>query len=110
MAMDVSPMSLQIMVPRANEVTQVQHNLNQQTNIAQDFAMVKSQVESEQKMAQVQRHDKAEDGKIKKDDPNGHGKGQYHGRRREKNGDEAETEEKPVSLDMFRGHNIDISF
>jgi hypothetical protein len=36
--MDVSPMSLQMIVPRANEATQVQHKRNQQVNVQQSFA------------------------------------------------------------------------
>ncbi|MBQ9364245.1 MAG: hypothetical protein IJT82_00595 [Schwartzia sp.] len=108
--MDVSPMSLQMVVPRANEASQVQHNLNHQTNVAQDFAMLKSEAESQMRMEQVQKRDQTEDGKIKKDDPNGRGNQQYRGRRRNKKEEDEDDESEKVSLDMFRGHNIDISF
>ena len=74
--MDVSPMSLQMIVPRANEATQVQHNLNQQVNVQQSFAELRDKSEMQMKMETVQSREQAEDGKIK-DDPDhrsGHGR------------------------------------
>ena len=64
MAMDLSPMNLQIMVPKATEVSQVQHNLNQQAVVQQDFEMIRDQADAKLKMEQVRSRDEMEDGKI----------------------------------------------
>lgn len=108
--MNVSPISLQMVVPRSTDASQVQNNLNQQAANQQDFAMIRNEVAARMKMEQVQTKDQPEDGKVK-DDPNGrnsHGgySGEHRQREEEENGDEAER----LVTDRFRGHNIDISF
>ena len=35
--MDFAPMSLRMMVPHANDVGEIQHNMNQQAAMQQDF-------------------------------------------------------------------------
>ncbi|MGP1365835.1 MAG: hypothetical protein ACTTH3_08040 [Schwartzia sp. (in: firmicutes)] len=107
--MNVSPISLQMVVPRTTDASQVQSNLNQQAANQQDFAMVRNEVAARQKMEQVQTKDQAEDGKVK-DDPNGrNSQGGYHGQRRDRQ-DQDGGEEERMAADRFRGHNIDISF
>ena len=44
MSMDINPISLQMVVPRATDAGQVQHNLNQQPNMQQQFAMAREQM------------------------------------------------------------------
>lgn len=108
--MNVSPISLQMVVPRTTDASQVQSNLNQQAANQQDFAMVRNEVAARMKMEQVQTKDQPEDGKIK-EDPNGHhSQGGYQGQRREKAEDSENGEEDRIVADRFRGHNIDISF
>ena len=111
MAMDLSPMNLQIMVPKATEVSQVQHNLNQQAVVQQDFEMIRDQADAKLKMEQVRSRDEMEDGKIK-DDPDRRGKnGGYSGGRRQggqASQGEAEEPSARMAVGTFRGHNIDI--
>ena len=107
MSMDINPISLQMVVPRTTEAGQVQHNLNQQVNVQQEFAMAREQMDVKTKMETVQTRDNPEDGRIK-DDPERESRGGgYQGgqRRRRERGEEEET---PV-IDLLRGHNIDIS-
>ena len=62
--MDVSSMNLQVMVPRATETSQVQHNLNQQVNIQQDFEAIRQKADDALKQKQVRAKSEAEDGKM----------------------------------------------
>ena len=110
MAMDLSPMNLQIMVPKATEVSQVQHNINQQAVVQQDFEIVRGQADARLKMKQVRSRDGLEDGKIKSDS-DGRGKnGGAGGKRRGKQQSEDAPEQTAdrMAVDTFRGHNIDI--
>ena len=107
MSMDINPISLQLVVPRTTEAGQVQHNLNQQVNVQQEFAMAREQMDVKTKMETVQTRENPEDGRVK-DDPERESRGGgYQGgqRRRRERGEEEET---PV-IDLLRGHNIDIS-
>ena len=80
MSMDVNPISLQMVVPRATDAGQVQHNLNQQPNMQQQFAMAREQMEVKTKMETVQTRDNPEDGRVK-DDPERQSRGGgYSGR------------------------------
>ena len=107
MSMDINPISLQMVVPRATDAGQVQHNLNQQPNIQQEFAMMREQAEVKTKMETVQTRDNPEDGRIK-DDPErqSRGGGYFGGGQKRRQRDE--DEERPA-IDLLRGHNIDIS-
>ncbi len=105
--MDINPISLQMVVPRATDAGQVQHNLNQQPNMQQDFAMMREQAEVKTRMETVQTRDNPEDGRIK-DDPERQSRGGGYsgggGKRRQRD----EDEDRPA-IDLLRGHNIDIS-
>ena len=105
--MDINPISLQMVVPRATDAGQVQHNLNQQPNMQQEFAMMREQAEVKTKMETVQTRDNPEDGRIK-DDPErqSRGGGYFGGGQKRKQKDE--DEDRPA-IDLLRGHNIDIS-
>ncbi len=110
--MDVTPMSLQAIVPRTSEATQVQHNMNQQSALQQDFQAVRDKQETALKQTQVRKKDQAEEERIK-DDPErrkkqGRGRRGFGGRDyTEENDDEAPVER--LAVDTFRGRNIDIS-
>lgn len=109
--MDVTPMSLQAIVPRTSEATQVQHNMNQQSAVQQDFQAVRDKQETALKQTQVRKKDQAEEERIK-DDPDRRRK-QGRGRRGSGGGRHAEQEEEAsterFAVDVFRGRNIDIS-
>ena len=108
--MDVSPMSLQMVVPRATDAGQVQHNLNQQVNIQQNFSEIRDRAEVQQKLETVRSREEAVDGKIQ-DDPNGkNGQGGYGGSGKRRKDQQEEPEQERMAVDMYRGHNIDISF
>ena len=51
--MDVTPMSLQMVVPRATEASQVQHNLNQAANLQQEFETMRQEADAKRKESQV---------------------------------------------------------
>ena len=53
--MDVSPMNLQIMVPKSTEVGQLQHNMNQQSAVQQDFEAIRQKADAELKQTQVRK-------------------------------------------------------
>ena len=108
MSMDINPISLQMVVPRATDAGQVQHNLNQQPNMQQQFAMAREQMEVKTKMETVQTRDNPEDGRIK-DDPErqSRGGGYFGGPRKRR--DRGNEEEDQQAVDLLRGHNIDIS-
>ncbi len=110
--MDVTPMSLQAIVPRTSEATQVQHNMNQQSALQQDFQAVRDKQEMVLKQTQVRKKDQAEEERIK-DDPE-HRRKQGRGRRGSKNNRHTEVDDEEVlterlAVDTFRGRNIDIS-
>lgn len=109
--MDVSSMNLQVMVPRATETSQVQHNLNQQVNIQQDFEAIRQKADDALKQKQVRAKSEAEDGKIKEDaDHKGQGGSYSSGRRKHAGSDDSEKPESEAAMavDTFRGHHIDI--
>ena len=62
--MDITPVSMQMIYPSANEATNVQHNLNHATNLQQDFESLRQKQEDELKQKQVQHKDNPEGGNI----------------------------------------------
>ena len=105
-------MNLQIMVPKATEVGQIQHNLNQQSAVQQDFAAIRQKAEAELKQTQVRTKDDGDGGKIKDDPEHKKKQGQYasSGHRQSKQGEEEEAApQEKLAVDQFRGHHIDIS-
>ncbi len=123
MAVDFNPMNLQMMVPKSTEVSQLQQNMHHQVNAQQDNQLSKQKETDEINQRTVQRHEEAEDGKVK-DDPErerrqgGGNGGKRHRRDGEDNEDEAarilaEVEElrrQSKNLDIARGSLIDISW
>ena len=111
MVMDVTPMSMQMVVPRVSDAAQVQQNLNQAAALQQDFEAVREKKDAKLKETQVREKDTPEDGRIK-DDPNRHGQGAYegsshHGKQGDADAQGGETEE--FAVDPTRGHHHDIS-
>lgn len=111
--MDIMPISMQSIIPRTGEASQVQHNLNQQMNVAQDFQALQGKEDARQKEQQVQARENAEDGRIK-EEPDREGKGtSYQGRRRQSQDEtdeiSEETHDERYARDHLRGNYLDIS-
>ena len=111
MVMDVTPMSMQMVVPRVSDAAQVQQNLNQAAALQQDFEAAREKADAKLKETQVRTKDNPEDGRIK-DDPHRHGQGAYEGSgKKGKRGEEdAQEETEEFAVDPARGHHLDISF
>ena len=109
--MDVTPMSLQMIVPHSTEVGQVQHNMNHAAAVQQDFEAIKEKADAELKQKQVREKEGAEEGRIK-DDPDHRNRGGYGGSRRQRggNGEAEEQPEQKFAVDPSRGRHLDISF
>ncbi|TYZ23565.1 hypothetical protein FZ040_06445 [Selenomonas ruminis] len=106
-------MSLQMMVPRAADAAQVQHNLNQANAMQSDFQAIQQKEEDKLKQEQVREKDNVEDGRIK-DDPDRQRKqgGQGSSSRHQASSSEEENVPDPVKYakDPSRGNLLDISF
>lgn len=112
--MDFSPMNMRMVVPQSTEVGHLQHNMNQQSALQQDYkAMLQRQL-SERQQSQVRKKDEAEGEKIKNDDK----QRQHGGQRKTKQKkspkeileeQEEAVEEPAMAVDQFRGRTIDIS-
>ena len=99
--MDVTPMSLQMVVPRATEASQVQHNLNQAANLQQQFETMRQEADARLKETQVRSKDNPEDGKIKDEQERRQQGGQQQ--------EEETAEDEAYAVDPARGHHLDIS-
>ena len=110
--MDITPMSLQMMVPRAADAAQVQHNLNQANAMQSDFQAIQQKEEDRLKQEQVRAKDNPEDGRIKDDPDHQRKQGWAGSSRRQANAKQEETSPDPVKYaeDPSRGHLLDISF
>lgn len=109
--MDVTPMSLQMVVPHSTEVGQMQHNMNQAGALQQSFETLKEKQDAELKQSQVREKDNLEDGKVK-DDPERQNRGAYQRARNRvmARGEEEEAEKEKFAFDPTRGRHLDISF
>ncbi|WP_082334439.1 hypothetical protein [Selenomonas sp. GACV-9] len=105
-------MSLQMMVPRSADATQVQHNLNQANAMQSDFQAIKQKEEDKLKQEQVREKDELEDGRIK-DDPERQQKQGKGGSQRRRYAAAAEQQDEPelerFAKDPSRGNLLDIS-
>ncbi len=110
MAMDVSPMSLQMVFPRATEAGQVQHNMNQAAALQSEYEALRQEQDSKLKQQQVRNKDNPEDGRIRENPDRRGNQGGYGGSRRRSVSDEPEEQEQIFASDPSRGHRIDISF
>ncbi len=111
--MDVTPMSMQVMLPHSTEVSQIQHHMNQAGAVQQDFETLRQKMDADLKQKQVREKEAAEEGRIK-DDPEHRNRGGYGGSgQRKGNGEEQSVEDQllqQLAMDPSRGRNIDISF
>ena len=110
--MNVTPISMQMVVPQSTEAGQVQHNLNQAGALQQAFEDVRQKEDAKLKQQQVRNKDNPEDGKIK-DEPEHRNKGSYaSGRRgaREEEPEEDEPQMERFARDPSRGQFLDIRY
>ena len=108
--MDITPLSIQMSYPTANEAGNLQQNAHHAVNAQQDFETLKQKQEDELKQKQIQSKDNAEGGKIK-DDPDRQGRGGNGYRRNaKKHNDDINNEPKEkYAIDPSRGRHLDIS-
>ena len=100
-------MNLQVVIPKATEVGQVQHKLNHQGQVQQEAGAVRLQQDDALKQKQVRTREELEDGKVKDDQRQNAGGG--GGKKHQKNTAPAEeAAEENLAVDTVRGHHIDI--
>ena len=110
--MDVSPMSMQMIVPRATDAGQVQHNLNQASALQSDYQALEQKNDDKLKQKQVRGKENPEDGRIKDDPERQRNRSGSGGGRRSSAGEEEVLPEEPVvkmAQDPSRGQLLDIS-
>ena len=110
--MDVTPMSMQMVVPRATDAGQVQHNLNQANALQSDFQAIQQKAEDKLKQQQVRAKDNLRDGRIHDDTDHKSQQGGYEAGGKKKQGEAKESEEDVktnYASDPSRGHFLDIS-
>ncbi|MGL6015212.1 MAG: hypothetical protein ACRCZU_03835 [Selenomonadaceae bacterium] len=104
--MDLSPMNLQVIIPKSTEVGQVQHKLNHQGQVQQEAGAVRLHQDDALKQKQVRTREELEDGKVKDEQQQNTGGG---GKRRQKSTMQPEEDaEENLAVDAVRGHHIDI--
>ena len=111
--MDVSPMSMQMIVPRAPDAGQVQHNLNQANALQSDYQALMQKNEDKLKQKQVRGKENPEDGRIK-DEPERQKNrgGSKQGKRRTNEEPAVNIPEQPAASmapDPSKGRLLDIS-
>ena len=111
--MEVGPMSMQMIIPRAADAGQVQHNLNQANALQSDYQALEQKNDDKLKQKQVRGKENPEDGRIK-DDPERQ-KNRGGGQDRKHRAAGSQTEEVPeqpmerMAADPSRGQLLDIS-
>ena len=106
--MDITPVSIQMIYPTANEASNVQHNLNHATNLQQDFEALKQKQEDELKQKQVQNKDNPEGGTVK-DDPERQSRGGGYQQNAKRRHPQNDAPKEKFAVDPSRGRHLDIS-
>jgi len=111
--MEVGSMSMQMIVPRAADAGQVQHNLNQANALQSDYQALEQKNDDKLKQKQVRGKENPEDGRIKDEPERQKNRGGGQGsRRRSAEAPAEEPPEQPVikmATDPSRGQLLDIS-
>ena len=103
-------MSMQMVIPRVADATQVQHNLNHAAAAQHDFETMRQKEADKLKEQQVQNKDNAEEGRIKDDPDRRQRQGGYGGGRKRNPFAMAEdVPQEKFAVDPARGHNLDIA-
>lgn len=104
--MNITPMDMQVIIPKATEVGKGQQTRDHQNVFQQQHGAAQLQQQSDRKLQQVQTSEKSEGKKIKEEENR---KNQQESN--QKNSQEKQTEEKEaaaMAVDQFRGQHIDI--
>ena len=110
--MNVTPISMQMMIPQSNEAGNVQSNMQNQVNVQQTFESLRQKQDAELARQQVRAKEKASDDARVKDDPERErrqgqrGRGQGGREQREDHG--AELLQR-LAADPNRGVHLDIN-
>ena len=109
--MDVTPMNLQMVVPRSADAAQLQQNMNHAAAMQQDMEMVRQKEDDKLKQQQVRTKDETEDGRIKDDPERDKRQGGWQMSQNRRQNAEAEEEEgEKYAIDPARGRFFDASF
>ena len=101
--MNVTPISMQMMIPQSNEAGNVQSNMQNQVNVQQTFESLRQKQDAELARQQVRAKEKASDDARVKDDPE-------RERRQGKRGrGQGGREQREDHADPNRGVHLDIS-
>ncbi len=110
--MNVTPISMQMMIPQSNEAGNVQSNMQNQVNVQQSFESIRQRQDAELARQQVRAKEQASEDARVKDDPERErrqgGRG-GDGRRRGREDQGPELLQR-LAADPSRGVHLDISF
>lgn len=98
-------MDLQVMIPKATEVGQIQHKLNHQADVQQVFVANSLQADADLKQKQVRKREQMADGTI--DDKTKRQQQQAHDKQQQSPAENDESDDN-IAVDSIRGHIIDI--
>lgn len=106
--MNVTPLSMQMIIPQSTEVSTVQQNMNNAVNAQQNFETLKQKADAELAQKQVRSKAEAEGGKITSDPDREkrQGGGYFSGGKR--NASVSDEENVKVAIDPNRGSILDI--
>ena len=111
--MNVTPISMQMMIPQSNEAGNVQSNMQNQVNVQQSFESIRQKQDAELARQQVRAKEEASEDARVKDDPERErrqGGGQGGQGRRGRSGDQGAELLQRLAADPNRGVHLDISF
>jgi len=105
--MNISPLDMQVIIPKSTEVAKSQQIRDHQSVFQQEHGAVEFQHQADVKLTQVQTTEKSQGEKIKDKQNKEHGKREanQNGSHHEENTDE---EEVPMAVDTIRGRHVDI--
>lgn len=103
--MSVRSIDLQVLIPRATEVSRIQQLSNHQAELEQQQSAAQWQQLAAARQQQVQHTPQGAGGKVEPDAKEGKGRREGDGRKGRRRDDEAEAVE---GADPVRGHMIDI--
>ncbi|QJW48390.1 hypothetical protein HA075_23475 [bacterium BFN5] len=113
--MNIRPVDLQIIIPKATEVGKTQAFMNQQSTIQQQYSEEKNQKIADQRLQQVQETFKNEGGKIQRDETyqekqkGSHEERERHQKKtKELDADDSTNSHKVLEKEILRGQFIDI--
>lgn len=106
--MNITPIDMQVIIPKATEVGKGQQIRDRQEVLQQQFGATEFQKLADHKLRQVQTSEKTEGKKIKNNSRQKNRRDQSNENHSGAKGDEAGEEESAMAVDTCRGRNIDI--